>query len=447
MDNKVDELDKLTERYEKTVTGLYLNKKINYSPPDTDYILIVGNHSIGGHYEGSLRKALVSDVDETITQGEILAVKWVRGLSEIKELATSVVDELIECLTTIPSLDKSATQKNLEVFRKRLVESRLHYKEYKEASVYAVDKLELVPFSEDFIHGLEEMGYVVSLNSGSPEVCVEELGARLGITRKYVGMDGTYPRIFGTRCKFDDKGWFTGEMEVCLGSSKEIKMDNFLENIRCPPKYSIFLSDDPESDKAPASKAGCAIWVDLGKRDSFSEEAKRFFKDLGMGIGMYKLPGKFAIYRPEARGNMNILLNDIKKLNLAMMIAYIRLPEKEGELYNLAQRFNMVKENALKAKEDFYKYKNEFLELAPNFKEFLKFLFKDENAKMKTISTLLRELRSSEDVEMDKNLMIDIFNRFGDMIPEIHAPKIFKSFGKELISIVEEKRLFDESEW
>jgi formate dehydrogenase maturation protein FdhE len=120
---------------------------------------------------------------------------------------------------------------------------------------------------------------------------------------------------------------------------------------------------------------------------------------------------------------------------------YLRTPEAEKKLYDLAKRFEKITEDGMKAKEDFYIYKNEFSKLTHQLLGIAEPLITERN--LNTFETLY-ELEMSEDIETDKSLMKDIFNRFSYRIPEIQAPE---KFGEELNSIAEEKKLFKDSDW
>jgi len=426
MEKKVDELK---EKYKKTVAELYLDKRIDYSP-ETDYIFVRGLHSFGGYYEGTLRKGIIKDADDTLTVGSTLTEKWIDGLSEIKKSVRRIREELLNYLSKIPFLDPILDnlfiKQTIETVGKKLVECKLHYKEHKEASAYAAREIRLTPYSNDLVRELERMGYVVSLNSGSPQECVELLGQRLNIPRKGIGWFGVYQRIFGSIYKFEN-GYFTGEIKPGLDFNKVIAMKNFLTNIKCPPSLSIFVSDDPKLDKSPASMAGLTVWT---------INRSLLHKLLG-----YKFPGEIKITCPDAKKDMNVLLNYIKRWDLLNIVVYLRTPEAEENLYNLTKNFKKTTENGLEAKENFQIYKNEFLGLAHQLLLLVEPVITERSL---NVFEPLRELESSDDIERDKSLMKDIFSRFSYRIPEIQAPE---KFGKELNSIVEEKQLIRDLDW
>jgi phosphoserine phosphatase len=434
----MEKVSESEEKYEKLMGSLYLDKRINYSP-ETDCIVVKGMHSFGGYYDGTLKKGIIKDVDDTITLGDILPIKWIYTLSEINTAIRIIRDEIIEYYRTIPFLDIATKEQTIKKLGKRLKESRLQYEEYKESALYAAKQLTLVPFTEEFICELDEMGYTVSLNSGSPQLCVEALGKRLNVSKRIVGMDRVYPTIFGTELKFDN-GYFTGEMSIGLGNNKEKGMSTFLRGLKCSDNLSIFVSDDPPSDRIPASKAGCSLWVDLGKNEFLPKPVERWFKEIGLTYGIYKLPGKFSIYCPEARENMNYLLVPIKRYNLLITVLYLRSPQAELELCKLSRRFNELNKNLSKAREKSYEYerdKADFLVLTREIQGLVKPIITERSL---NVSDSLRQLQSSENMETDKNLMSDIFNMLKFRIIEIQVPE---KFGKGLISIVDEKQLFN----
>ncbi len=132
--------------------------------------------------------------------GESLTEKWIYGSSEINGLVRRIRDNLLNYLKKIPFLDpvldKPAIKQTIETVGKELAKCKFHYKEHKEASSYAAHEVKLAPYSRDFIHELDRIGYVVSLNSGSPEECVTELGRRLNITRLGIGWLGVYKNFW-----------------------------------------------------------------------------------------------------------------------------------------------------------------------------------------------------------------------------------------------------------
>ncbi len=154
-----------------------------------------------------------------------------------------------------------------------------------------------------------------------------------------------------------------------------------------------------------------------------------------------KFPGEIKIVCPDAKKDMNILINHIKRWDLLNIVMYLRTPEAEKELYALANKFKNITENGIKTKEDFHIYKNEFSSLARQLLGIVEPLITERN--LNTFETLY-ELDRSDDIEMNKSLMKDIFNRFSYRIPEIRAPE---KFGEELNSIAEEKKLFKDSDW
>lgn len=426
MDNKVDGLK---TRYKETLAELYLDRKICYSP-EIGYVFVKNMHSFGGYHARSLKKGISSDVDDTLTVGESLTVKWIYRLSEINGLIRKNKEELLDLLGKIsfldPVLDKLTIDQIIETVGKKLEECGLSYEEHKETSSYAAKEVELAPYSIDFIRGLHRMGYIVSLNSGSPEECVIELGRRLNITRFGFTDSSVCKKIYGSEYEFKD-GRFTGKIRAGLGFNKGMSMRNFLSSIDCSSDLSIFISDDPRMDAAPASMAGLSLWaINVSKLDRL----------LGC-----EFPGEIKIICPEAKKDMNILLNYIKRWDLLNIVTFLRTPEAEKMLYNLVKRFKNTTENGLNSKEDFYAYKNGFLDIAHQILGIIESIVNEKNL---NIFETLYELETSEDMETDKSLMKDIFNRFSYRIPEIQAPE---KFGEELNSIVEEKKLFKDSDW
>lgn len=427
----MEKLNELKKEYKKIVAEQYLDKKIDYSS-GMDYGF-KGLYSFGGYYEGTFRKGFVSDVDDTLTIGESLTKKWVDGLSEINRLIRRIREELLQYLGKIlfldPALDKLTIKQTVEMIGKKFKECKLHYKEHREASAYAAREIKLAPHSRDLIHGLlERMGYAVSLNSGSPEECVELLGQRLGIPKRGIGWLGVYKAIFGSRYKFEDgDGYFTGEIVPGLDFNKEIGMKKFLKNINCPHGLSIFMSDDPKLEKGPASMAGLTIWT-----------VNRSLLDRLFG---YKFPGEIKVTCPDAKKDMSILLNYIEKWDLINVVTYLRTPETEMEIYNLAKKFKNIYENGLKSKENLYIYKTEFLSLAH---QLLSLVGPIVTEKSLNVFGSLHDLEDSDDIESVKSLMKDIFSRFSYRIPEIQASE---KLGKELKRIVEEKQLFEDLDW
>jgi len=420
MDNKVDGLK---ARYKETLAELYLDRKICYSP-EIGYVFVKGMHSFGGYHERTLKRGISSDVDDTLTVGESLTVKWIYRLSEINGLVRRNRGELLDLLGKIsflnPVLDKLTIDKIIETVGKKLAECGMSYEEYKEASSYAAREVELAPYSIEFIRGLDRMGYIVSLNSGSPEECVVELGKKLNITRFGIGESGVYKKISGSDYDFKDTR-FTGKIRAGLGFNKGMSMRNFLSSINCSPTLSIFISDDPRMDAVPASMAGLSLWtINVSKLDRL----------LGC-----EFPGEIKIICPEAKNDMNILLNYIKRWDLLNIVTFLRTPEAEKMLYNLVKRFKNTTENGLNVKEDFYTYKNGFLDIAHQLLGIIEPIFNEKNL---NIFEALNVLEMSENMETDKSLMKDIFNRFSYRIPEIQAPE---KLGEELNSIVEEKKL------
>ncbi len=433
--------NELKARYKKTLAEeLYLNKNIEYSPR-TDYIFVKGSYSFGGYYEGTLRKAIISDVDDTLTIGETLAKKWIDRLSGINRQVGENHEELLDYLSKIPFVKNFLEIKEIvDAFGKKLSKCKLRYEEYQEAATYSADETNLTPYSRELVSGLERMGYVVSLNSGSPKECVELLGERLGIPKRWIGWFGVHERVFGSRYRFEN-GYFTGVIEPGLDFNKKKGMDDFLEKVKCPHSLSVFMSDDPDSDKLPATEAGCAIWVDLGKNSSLTEESKRLLRKFGRAVGLYELPGKISIYCPEARENMRVLLDYIRRWDLLNVVVYLRTPESERELYNLAKRFKNITESGLRAREDFQIYRNEFLILAHQILSVVEPIVTEKSL---NVFGRLLELESCNDTERDKSLMKDIFSSFNYRIPEIQAPE---KFGEELNSIVDERQLLKNPDW
>ena len=426
MDKKVDELK---ARYKKTLAEHYLDRDIDFSP-EIGYTFVRGMHSFGGYYDGTLKKGISSDVDDTLTLGESLTVKWIYRLSEINVLVRKNKEELLDILGKIsfldPIMDKLRIDQIIETVGKKLAECGLSYEEHKEASSYAAREVELAPYSIDFIRGQHRMGYIVSLNSGSPEECVIELGRRLNITRFGFTDSSVCKKIYGSEYEFKD-GHSTGKIKAGLGFTKKVVMRNFLLSIDCSPNLSIFISDDPKMDAAPASMAGLSLWtINVSKLDKLLE---------------CEFPGEIKIVCPEAKNDMNILLNYIKRWDLLNIITFLRAPEAEKRLYDLAKRFKNTTENGLNAKEDFYTYKNGFLDIARQLLGIIEPIINEKNL---NIFETLYGLEISGDMETDKSLMTDIFNRFSYRIPEIQAPE---KFGEELNIIVEEKKLFKDSDW
>lgn len=419
-------IDEVKADYKETIATLYLDRTIDYSP-EMDSIFVRGTHSFGGYQEGTLKKVLTSDVDETITIGEHLTTKWIDGLSQINRLINRFHDEFLHYMNSIPSLNQIAAKQTVETFSKRLVECKLHYKEFEEASSYAAHKIELANHSRDLIHKLERMGYIVSLNSGSPQKCVEFLGQRLDLPKNGVNQFGVYQRLFGSRYKFDfDNGYFTGKIISGL-DNKGVTMETIVRNNGCPPSLSIFMSDDPETDKVPGSMAGLTIWT----------INRSWLKEL---FG-YEFPGKIKVTCLDAKKDMNILLDYIKRWDLLNVVIYLRTPEAEKKVFDLARKFKESKETGLKSKENFHTYKNEFLDFAYQLLGVVDPIITDRNL---NVFDSLHGLTDSENVEMDKSLMEDIFNSLKDRIPEIQAPK---KLGDELNSIIDEKQLFKDLDW
>jgi phosphoserine phosphatase len=426
MEKRVNELK---SEYRKTVADLYFDKRIEYFPK-TDYIFINNTHSFGGCCEGKFRKGIISDVDDTLTVGKSLFRNWFDTLSEIKDLTKSIIDEFLDYFSRITesNISNESIKDTTLSIGKRFRECKLRYEEYREAAMYAASQTAITPNSKELVDELERMGYVFSLNSGSPQECVDYFGRRLNIQKRGFGWNGSYRRIYGSIYGFDSEGKATGEIIHGLHFNKEKGMRNFLKGINCPPNLSIFMSDDPKTDIEPALLAGLNIWT-----------VDRSFLDKVRG---YEFPGKIKIASTRARIDMNLVLNYVKIWDQYNIVIFLRTPEGQLEFSNIATHFKRVTEEGIKSKDDIETHKLLFLDSAEQLLLFDSIV----NRESPDIYNPLSELRTANDGKEIKRLMNDIFTILYYRIPEIQETK---ENLRDLVAVVEKKKRenISDEEW
>lgn len=413
------------DKWDRLMFGLYVNKNIPYSA-DMDNKFVRGNFSYGGYCEGTFKKSFTSDIDNTATKGPALPSWLIEGLSLANSLIKKVRGKLHNDIDTLPySENQDEVKATLRSFCDDLARCKMHRSEFIEASEYAAKNVELVPNYDKLVKILDDMGYIVSLSTGSPLECALYLAQkRLKITTAYIGKFGIQERIFGSIFKFNpNTGYYTGEM-VSGVDNKSRRMKEIQRSTGCNDELSISLDDDPRSKLA--SVAGMSILA----VDHY------WFKKL---FGQ-KFPGKLKIICPEARHNMDVVVDIMKMYDRFRTVTYIMTPEAELELYNLSLRFKGVYENALKSK-DVKNYKMDFLECASQISTRIAPIVTERSL---NVSDLIKELCLFDDAEKVKTLMVDIYNKFERIWPE---PQARKGFGNALKNIIKEKQMFSEIEW
>ncbi|OGW52414.1 MAG: hypothetical protein A2Y81_03440 [Nitrospirae bacterium RBG_13_43_8] len=426
-------IDDVVKNWDKSMFGIYVNRDIKYSPEmDNDFVR--GNFSYGGYCEGTAARAVTSDIDDTATKGRTLSSLLIDGLSSVNRLIKRISNKLHNDNDSLPNLKNHEEVRDvLRSFHADLARCEMHQSEFMQAAEYAAGKVALVDEYYELVSASDEMGYIFNFLTGAPLECglylVQE---RLKIPTAYVGISRSIKeKVFGSIFKFDPyTKRFTGEV-ISGVEEKPKRMNEIHRDTGCSDDLSIFISDDQVADGKAASMAGFAIWVDV----------KGIFRKIGLSTGIYNLPGKHSIYCPEARHSMKPVIKLIKMFNRFKTAEYLMTPESELMLYNLAVELKESYKKAVRAKENFFFHKDNFLRCSSQIVSIVDPIVTERSL---NLSNYARELHLSTDMERDKSLMKGIISRFSERLPEVKAPK---SFGAALREIVKEKQLFKPEEW
>jgi hypothetical protein len=220
-------------------------------------------------------------------------------------------------------------------------------------------------------------------------------------------------------------------------------MKKFLRQNRSPRKLSIFVTDDPWSDKAPAIMAGFGIYVPSEK---LLDRMKVDFKKGLAKLGIIDYPGDIHLdYKEARRDDMRRLVDYVQRWDMLTLVCYLRPPERELELYNVVTEIKRI-DDEIQKERDIETNRQMFLNLVANGnKTLVDLLFPILHRDVLCLDEPLAELEITKDVERIKSLTSTIISRLEAKVPPMNAPK---TFGKDLRGMVEERmKKFGGFEW
>lgn len=421
------------QRYRKILAeGVYLKRDIKYSP-NMDYDFVGQEYSFGNYVNGTLKKVVTFDIDDTLGKGTHLGVLCDIAIGFYNKNIKRFVNDLLDCVVKIssPETDVTTRKESRKKYCDILREGRLHEVELNQASKDAAEKMKLVDNSINLAPGLGRKGYIIRLSTGSPKPSAIYLGETkldlpmYGVSDEY----GIYDLIDGTEFDFDSKGYFVG-----IRSGLDIKGETMIKVHRyygSSHHLFVFVSDDykSKSEREAASIAGLTIWT---------VDRSVFDKLLRIDY-----PGNIVLPCPEAKEDANVLIDKLLRWDRFNVQAWLINPKIQLALIELAINFRHSYETIVRAKKILPQYKMRFLETTRQIQGIvqstnLRFI------KNVDVYELMLQLEKSTTTETDKKISEDIYSRFAQAIPEIQVPKKFANVFRDVVNEVE---LFDEVEW
>jgi phosphoserine phosphatase len=386
------------EEYKKVLSELYLEKNLFFDP-SLDSIFFI-EKSWGGVYSSSL-KAIMFDVDDTLNPegSKNLSTIWVENLP----FGSNEIEKLKEVMDKIGEISSKVGRSELEVreavnkFGKKLAELNLRKEDYLEVSKVSAKELELNPYTLEGLREIKNLGYSIGLNSGAPQEAVRFLAQRLGILEA---------NCFGSVYEFDKNNKFTGRILPGLNFRKEEAFDKFLKFYGCKNKFSIFMTDNPKSDLAPSSKAGFRIF--LSEKQENIELSVYLPEIRKKGVKYYDYEG------------MEIVAHFLKRWDLLNIIYFLRSPEKEKEMVNLALSLGRIKDKILKG-ENLRENKKKFMDFVEKILSFLSPIYSKNSF---GLEDYLDKLNSTADEEKIKNLTSSIYLKMKEKLPELNEKEL-----------------------
>ncbi len=434
--------DERIQKYQQLVMDFYMHPSIKFNP-NTGYTYRFAGIPFMGNVPRAIPKVYISDVDGVYEKPDTpsLWMGWlsILGKEFVPKIRTFLESERFKKIREKFYKSTNIKEPAMEVI-KELSKSHVNYQDHLEASKVAARKLNLVTGTLEFREEIREIGYrMIGFITGAPQEAVQEFCySRMGFPITYA---------YGTKYPFKDGKLIVPQNheDINLGWQKVEARDKFVRERLCVPEFLQCLmpvpimSDDPHADEAIATQAGFnpVFWTDLSKgwgwRHPRLESKKRL---RGMSEDIYDqildtLPGKVKVYLPEARDDVTILTNYLKRYELARLRTILTKPREELDIVRKADFIRELGKKAMEVGNGF----PIFADHVRGFIDPLKYLFPRDASE---IDSMLNILERSQDIESDKNLTRDILSILENHTPEFQVSQRAQRFREKLEELTRE---------